>query len=230
MKFDNKIIKKCITNNISLVEKGLVVQNFGNSSIKIEKNYFAIKPSGVNLNKLKLNDIPIIRISDGKTFFSKLRPSVDSPIHQEIYKNFKNVTNISHTHSKFASSWAQSGKNIPNFGTTHSDVSLEEIKNLNYLNQLKTYRNYEKNLGIQIVNYIKKLKNPFYVPGVLLSGHGVFTWGKNNSDSVMNAELIEYIAEMALYTKIIRTNKKIPKYLKEKHFFRKHGLDSYYGQ
>ena len=230
MKFNKKLIKKCIDNNKFLIAKGLVIQNFGNASIKIDSDYFAIKPSGVDLNKLKENDVPLISISDGKVVNGKLKPSVDTNIHLQIYKNFKDINNVSHTHSKFASSWAQSGKNIPNLGTTHSDYSLYEIKNLEYLNKFKTLKDYEKNLGNQIVKYIKKLKNPFFTPGVLLSGHGVFSWGKNFTDSIINSEIIEYLAEMALYTTIIKSKRKLPKYLIEKHFFRKNGINSYYGQ
>ena len=184
----------------------------------------------MDLNKLKENDVPLISISDGKVVNGKLKPSVDTNIHLQIYKNFKDINNVSHTHSKFASSWAQSGKNIPNLGTTHSDYSLYEIKNLEYLNKFKTLKDYEKNLGNQIVKYIKKLKNPFFTPGVLLSGHGVFSWGKNFTDSIINSEIIEYLAEMALYTTIIKSKRKLPKYLIEKHFFRKNGINSYYGQ
>ena len=230
MILDKKFSKKCIEQNLLLLEKGLLIQSFGNSSIRINKNYFIIKPSGVNLKSLKTNDIPLIRISDGKIFTNKFKPSVDTPIHHQIYKNFTEINSISHTHSKFASSWAQTGKNIPILGTTHSDYSYDEIINLKYLNKSKVLKGYEMNLGIQIVNFISKLTNPFYVPGVLLSGHGVFSWGKNHSDSVMNAEIIELIAEMALYTSTIGVNKKIPSFLIKKHFFRKHGIDSYYGQ
>ncbi len=230
MKLENKIAYECIISNKYIQEKKLVFQSFGNSSIRINKHYFVIKPSGIKPNKLKIKDMPIIKISDGKKIKGKLNPSVDTPIHQEIYKKFEKINSISHTHSKFATSWAQSCKNLPNLGTTHCDYFYDEIKNLPFLKSKKINNDYEKNIGIQICHFLKKLKDEFATPAVLLRGHGAFTWGRGFQESAINADILEYVAEMSFYTKLLGNSKPVPLSLRSKHFFRKHGNNAYYGQ
>lgn len=226
-----KILKLCISENRKLINKKLSIQNFGNVSIRIDNKFFAIKPSGTNLAKISYKDIPIISIKTGQKKDGKLTPSTDTITHSIIYKNFPDVKSISHTHSKFAVAWAQASKSIPVLGTTHADFCESKIPCLNYLEKKKIINNYEFNTGIQIVDYFKKNKlNIFHYPGILLSGHGSFAWGKNLTTSTSNIEIIEFIAETAYYSKLVKINKAIPKYLVKKHFDRKNGVTAYYGQ
>ena len=231
MKLNHRILKNCIIQNKLLLSKNLVVQNFGNLSLRLDNDHFTIKPSGMDINKIKPTDIPIIKISDQKIVGGIYNPSVDTPTHLKIYKCFKEINSIAHTHSKFATAWAQSCKSIPNLGTTHSDYWLKSIPNLNFLSKTKVKKKYEKETGKLITDYIKSnYHSPFDCPGVILSGHGAFTWGKEQNAAVIHAELLEYISELAYHSINIQIKKKIPKYIIEKHFFRKHGKNSYYGQ
>ena len=230
MKYSN-FLKDCLKLNIELVQKGLVVQNFGNVSIRINNNLFCIKPSGVDLTKIKSDQLPIIDIRKSKSIIGKMKSSSDTLTHLEIYKSNPKIKSITHTHSKFATSWAQTGKNIPILGTTHADFWHREIPNINYLNKKLVENNYEKNTGLQIINFFSKKNYQLTdLPGVLIPGHGVFCWGTADKTSNQNAELIEFIAELAYYTCQIGIRKKIPKHLIDKHYFRKNGKNSYYGQ
>ena len=230
MKNYKPLVKTCISQNIQLYTKNLVIHNFGNVSIRIDSNHFAIKPSGIIPNEIKVTDVPIIRISDSKIVKGKKKPSVDTDTHLEIYKSSNKIKSIVHTHSKFATSWAQSGKSIPLLGTTHSDYWSTEIPNLNYLSKKKINSNYEKFTGVEIAKIIKKFPSPFHCPGVILAGHGVFTWGARHDKALEVAEILEFISELAYNTIKIGVRKKIPEYLIKKHFNRKHGIEAYYGQ
>ena len=230
MKYVKDHLKKCIDQNIYLYNKKLVINNFGNVSIRIDDNHIAIKPSGIVPIDIKIRDVPIIRISDSKQMQGSKKPSVDTPTHIEIYKVSKSIHSIVHTHSTYATSWAQTGKSIPVFGTTHADYWLNEIPNVEFLNKDKVKENYEKNTGLLISRFLKKLNSPFFCPGVILSGHGVFTWGKDHKEALDVAEVLEFIAKTAFITKQLGISKKIPKHIVKKHFFRKHGLKAYYGQ
>ena len=226
-----KILIKCIEQNLLLKKKKLIIHNFGNVSLRIDDNHMCIKPSGMKLESITKTDIPVINIITGKKVYGKFEPSTDTPTHLEIYRNFSKVMSISHTHSKYATAWAQSKKSIPLLGTTHSDYWKNEIPVIDYLPKQKVLRQYEKNTGKIIVSFLTKNRNSFFnCPGILLAGHGPFTWGLNHTDAVKIAEIIEYIAEMAFITSLIKIKKKIPKYIATKHFERKHGIKSYYGQ
>ena len=231
MNFKKKIIIESIKQNILLESKKLVFQSFGNVSLKLDKNHIVIKPSGVLVKNLKLNDMPILRISDGKLTKGKLKPSVDTPTHIEIYKFNSNIKSVAHTHSIYATGWAQTGKSIPNLGTTHSDYWQGEIPNVEFITKKRLKQNYELETGKLIISALKKRKLDFEnCPGVLVRGHGVFTWGTNHFDSVNHAEILESVAKIAYISISLKIKNKIPKYLIDKHYNRKHGKKSYYGQ
>ena len=225
----NQLIKTLQINK-KIVSSGLQIQSFGNASIRY-KNFCLIKPSGVNLNKIKYSDISVVNIATGKHLSGK-KPSVDLPTHLMIYKNFKNINSVIHTHSIYATSWAQSKKSIPCYGTTHADYYFDSVPITDVISRKDLKKNYELNTGKLIVKKIKKLKiEPINLPGILVATHGPFSWGKNSDEAFKNAQIIEYIAELAFNSKIINSSlKKIPKYIQQKHFKRKVGPNSYYGQ
>ena len=224
-----KQLQQTLQINKKIVSLGLQFQSFGNVSLKF-KNYCLIKPSGVNLNKINYLDISVVDMNTKKLISGK-KPSVDLPTHLIIYKNFPEINSIVHTHSIFATSWAQGKKPIPCLGTTHADYFKDSIPITKEIkkNQLK---NYETQTGNLIVNKIKNLKiNPLNIPGILVSSHGPFSWGANASEAIKNAQIIEYIAQLAFNSKIINNKiRNIPKFLHKKHFKRKIGPNSYYGQ
>ena len=226
----NKFFTECKKQNINLVNKKLSIQTFSNVSIRIDDKYFTIKPSGVLPKKIKVKDCPIIRINDGKKVKGKYNSSTDTPTHQILFKNFKNLKSISHTHSKFATAWAQSGKSIPLLGTTHSDYWTSEIPVTRYIKK-KELKFYEKNTGNIIIECLKRKKlSTETCPGILVPGHGTFCWGDNFDKAVQYSEMLEFIAELAYYTQRIKFDKKLPDYISKKHFERKFGKRKYYGQ
>ena len=225
-----KIIEECINQNILLKKKKLSIQTFSNVSIRLNDKYFTIKPSGVLPEKITLSKCPVIRIDDGKKIAGSYKPSTDTPTHRILYKKFSEIKSIAHTHSKYVTAWAQSGKSIPIYGTTHADYWKSEIPVTNFISK-KELKNYEANTGNLIIKTLEKKKlNPFNCPGVIVSGHGGFSWGKKNSDAVKMCELMEFIAELAYFTEQIKVKKKLPQYISKKHFERKFGKKSYYGQ
>ena len=231
MEHQTKIIKECINQNKLLKKKKLSIQTFSNVSIRLNDKYFTIKPSGVLPEKIILKKCPIIRISDGKKIVGSYTPSTDTPTHRLIYKIFGEIKSIAHTHSKYVTAWAQSGKSIPIYGTTHADYWKSEIPVTNFISQKDLRKNYEANTGNLIIKTLRKKKlNPLNCPGIIVSGHGGFAWGKNNADAVKMSELMEFIAELAYFTEQIKVKKKLPKYISKKHFERKFGKKSYYGQ
>ena len=155
MKKLNKFLNECKKQNVLLVKKKLSIQTFSNASIRIDKNYFVIKPSGVLPHQINVNDCPVIRINDGKKVKGKYNPSTDTPTHQVLYKKYSNLKSISHTHSKFATAWAQTGKSIPVYGTTHSDYWTSEIPVTDYIKK-SNLKDYEKNTGNLIIDTIRK--------------------------------------------------------------------------
>ncbi len=226
-----KYSKKCIDQNKELLKKKLVIHNFGNVSLRIDDNHFVIKPSGAVLSKLKPKDMPVIRISSQKKIYGNLKPSTDTPTHLEIYKKFKNIKSITHNHSTYATVWAQSGKSIPLLGTTHADYWINEVPIVKHLSKKDMIENYEKNTGKLILKTLKaKHLDAYHCPGVIVAGHGPFTWGQGINESVQNAEILEFVAKTACLSTIIKINKKLPKYISNKHYQRKHGKKAYYGQ
>jgi L-ribulose-5-phosphate 4-epimerase len=217
--------------NMGIVRERLVILTWGNaSSFDRANGIFAIKPSGVSYSLLKWQDMVLVDL-DGNVIDSKLKPSSDTLTHLEIYKGFNSVGGIVHTHSPWATIWAQACKSIPVLGTTHSDHFNGDVPCIPYLVKDKVENAYEKETGIQIVKFFeeKKLK-PIHMPGCLLSGHASFTWGKNSQIAFENAVALEACAHMTYHSLSINSKIEFPYYILEKHFSRKHGANAYYGQ
>jgi len=166
---------------------------------------------------------------DGRIVEGRYKPSSDTPTHLEIYRHFQNVGGIVHTHSEWATSWAQAGLPIPPFGTTHADNFYGEIPCTRPLKEKEVKGNYERETGKLIVSTFKD-KDPDTIPGVLVSGHGPFSWGNSAGKAVHNAVVMEYLAKMAFRTILLGKKNPIDQFLLDKHFLRKHGKDAYYGQ
>jgi L-ribulose-5-phosphate 4-epimerase len=217
--------------NMGIVRERLVVLTWGNaSSFDRANGIFAIKPSGVCYSILKWQDMVLVDLA-GNVIDSKLKPSSDTLTHLEIYKGFNSVGGIVHTHSPWATIWAQSSKSIPVLGTTHSDHFNGDVPCLPYLNKHKVENAYEKETGIQIVEYFKKHHlESIHMPGCLLSGHASFTWGETAQKALENAVALESCAHMAFHCIILNPRIEFPSYILEKHFSRKHGVSKYYGQ
>ena len=167
----------------------------------------------------------MIRISDGKVFSNKLQPSVDTNLHLEIYRNFKDIESIVHTHSKYATIWAQVCKKIPIYGTTHADYWDCDIPVTKKLKLKEVQSNYEQNIGKSVVQILKKK----FLPGMLIAEHGMISFGKNSTEAFLNAQRLEYIAELAFQTHFL-TKRRIRSFLIKKHYERKNGKKKYYGQ
>lgn len=214
--------------NQDLGETDLVILTFGNASVIDEKrSKVFIKPSGVNYNLITNDQISVVDLETGE-LMEGLKPSVDLNIHLEIYKNFKNVNSVIHTHSKFVTIFAQARKEIPIIGTTHADYFKGNIPITEELSRSEIEDNYEKNIGKKIVQLFNKT-SPEEIPAALISNHGCVVFGENAQKCLENALVLEYIAELAYFTNItdISLNEK---FLYEFHHNRKHGKDRYYGQ
>lgn len=216
--------------NMLLPKYGLVTFTWGNvSGIDRESGLFVIKPSGVDYDKLTPDDMVVMNL-DGERVEGKLNPSSDTATHLELYKAFPEIGGIVHTHSSWATSWAQSGRSIPCYGTTHADYFYGEIPCLRCLTKEEIDEAYEKNTGLLIVNEFKK-RDVKAVPACLCKNHGPFAWGKNASEAVHNAVVLEECAKMAARTEMINSSvKPAPQELQDKHYYRKHGANAYYGQ
>lgn len=216
--------------NKKLPEYGLVTFTWGNvSGIDREKGLFVIKPSGVEYDGLKPQDMVVVDL-EGNIVEGSLKPSSDTPTHIELYKAFMDVGGIVHTHSTYAASWAQAGRSIPCYGTTHADYVYGEVPCARELSPEEIRGEYEKNTGLVIVEMFKEA-DPAAVPAVLLKNHGPFTWGKDAFEAVHNAAVLEEIARMAYYTETINPKAKAASaVLQDKHYSRKHGENAYYGQ
>ena len=216
--------------NLELVRRGLVLYTFGNASgISRKDGLVAIKPSGVPYEKLGPEHMVITKL-DGQVVEGDLRPSSDLATHLEIYKHFPNVGGVAHTHSEFATAWAQARRPIPCFGTTHADYFHGEVPVTPDLTSEEIATDYEKNTGAAICRYFSRL-DPDAVPAVLVAGHGPFCWGPSASAAAHHAVILESIARTAYYTLTIAADARpLPGPLRDKHFFRKHGVNAYYGQ
>lgn len=208
----------------------LVTFTWGNvSGFDKERKLMVIKPSGVPYNELKLEDMVIVDLK-GNIVEGHLRPSSDTPTHLYLYKKFDNIEGIVHTHSNWATAWAQAGLSIPCFGTTHADYFCGDIPCTRALSKEEIKNNYELNTGRVIIECFKNLDH-MAIPGVLCKNHGVFSWGRNPLEAVSYAKVIENVAQMAIFTKLINSSVlPVPQYLLDKHYFRKHGPNAYYGQ
>lgn len=222
--------KKVLEANQDLVKYNLVTLTWGNvSGIDRKENFIVIKPSGVEYNKLKINDMVVVDLN-GKVVEGNKRPSSDTPTHIELYKSFINIGGITHSHSEYATIFAQACKEIPCFGTTHADHFNGPVPVTRFLSKEEVEENYELNTGKLIIERFKNL-DPVSIPGALVAGHAPFTWGKNSEDSVKNNLVLERIAKMALNSMQLNPNlESLPDYILDKHYSRKHGSNAYYGQ
>jgi L-ribulose-5-phosphate 4-epimerase len=221
--------------NIALVKHGLVILTWGNASeIERETGIFAIKPSGVPYEELRPEHIVLVDMK-GQVVDSKLRPSSDTPTHLVLYQQFVGIGGIVHTHSRYATAWAQAMRPLPCFGTTHADAFYGAVPCTRPLTDEEIAGDYERNTGLVIVETFHRLNiNPDHMPAVLVAQHAPFTWGKDAATAVENAVTLEEVSAMALWTLIAQEAwQNLPplsQSLLDKHFWRKHGEGAYYGQ
>ena len=217
--------------NLALVKNGLVVLTWGNvSAIDREKGLMVIKPSGLSYDAMTADDMVIVDIITRKAVRSKYHPSSDTPTHLYLYEKFPNIGGIVHTHSTYATSWAQAGKHIPPYGTTHADAFYGGIPCTRSLTKEEVFKEYEKHTGKVIVETFERLDYQA-IPAVLVKNHGPFTWGKTAKDAVNTAITLEEVAKMALFTRQIKPDaQRVDQHLLDKHYNRKHGKNAYYGQ
>lgn len=218
--------------NMELPRRGLVTYTWGNvSGIDRESGLFVIKPSGVEYDELRPEDLVVLDL-EGNKVEGKLNPSSDTKTHIELYKAFPEIGSIVHTHSTHAVAWAQAGRDIPAFGTTHADYFYGPIPCARALTQEEIDEDYEKNTGKVIIEAFRGRNiQPMHVPAVVCSSHGPFSWGKDAAQAVYHAVVLEEVAKMALLTLQIDPNAApAPQRIQDKHFLRKHGPNAYYGQ
>lgn len=227
-----KLKEQVLEANLELPRQGLVDFTWGNVSGKDpESGAFVIKPSGVPYETMKLADMVVVD-KDGRVIEGKLRPSSDLPTHVELYRHFPQIGGIVHTHSTWATVWAQACRGIPALGTTHADYFFGEIPCTGQLTEQQTAGDYESETGLAIVERFRAGGiDPVQMPVVLVANHGPFAWGGDANDAVHNAAVLELTARMALLSLQLEKNlPPMPQHLLEKHFFRKHGPGAYYGQ
>ena len=225
-----KLKKEVVQANKELVRYGLITLTWGNASgIDRAKGLVVIKPSGVEYDEMSTNDMVVVDL-DGNVVEGNLRPSSDTPTHVYLYKAFLKIGGIVHTHSTYATMFAQARREIPCFGTTHADHFHGSIPVTRFLTKKEVESDYELNTGVVIVQRFKKL-DPAAMPSVLVGGHAPFAWGHDASDAVNNSLILERVAQMAIGS--LQLNAKLaalPAYIQEKHYQRKHGPNAYYGQ
>lgn len=218
--------------NLRLVEYGLVILTWGNvSAITPDRNYVVIKPSGVDYASMKPEQMVVTDL-EGNVVEGDLRPSSDLMTHLELYRAFSDVNSVVHTHSRYATALAQAERDLPCYGTTHADTFYGAVPCTRHLTQQEVTEGYEKNTGIVIADtFRERALDPAAVPGVLVRKHGPFTWGGSCQKAVENALILEETAHMALLTEQFTPQaQSAPQYLQDKHYFRKHGKNAYYGQ
>lgn len=224
--------KRVYEANMLLPKYGLVTFTWGNvSEIDRETGYFVIKPSGVEYDQLTPDDMVVMDL-EGNKIEGKYKPSSDTATHLELYKAFPEIGGVVHTHSSYATSWAQAGRGIPCYGTTHADYMYGEIPCVRCLTKEEIEGAYEKNTGLLIVDEFNKMeKDPMAMPAVLCKNHGPFAWGKDGHDAVHNSVVLEEVAKMAYRAETISARiQPAPQELQDKHYYRKHGANAYYGQ
>ena len=223
--------KRVYEANMLLPKYGLVTFTWGNvSEIDRESGIFAIKPSGVEYDKLTPEDMVLVDLNGNKVE-GKYNPSSDTATHVELYKAFKDIGGVVHTHSSYATSWAQAGRSIPCYGTTHADYIYGEVPCVRCLTKDEIEDAYEENTGKLIVSeFNARNLDPVAVPAVLCKNHGPFAWGKDAAEAVHNAVVMEEVAKMAYRCEHLKKDiEEAPQVLQDKHFFRKHGENAYYG-
>lgn len=219
--------------NISLKSEGLVKLTWGNvSEYNSELGIVVIKPSGVEYKKMKKEDMVVTDLQGNVLGSNSLRPSSDLPTHLELYRQFNNISSIVHTHSTFAVKWAQAARDIPVYGTTHADTFYGSIPCTRPLIKKEVDAAYELETARVIVETFQNREiDPLACPGVIVHGHGPFTWGDSPKDAVQASIILDEVANMAMGTEILNEKvSSIKNYLLDKHYYRKHGENAYYGQ
>jgi L-ribulose-5-phosphate 4-epimerase len=215
--------------NLELVQHGLVIFTWGNvSAIDRESGLVVIKPSGVSYDDMKPSDMVVVDL-DGNIVEGDLNPSSDTPTHLALYRAWPEIGGVVHTHSTYATAWAQAGRDLPNIGTTHADYFHKEIPCTDFMTEAEVKGAYELETGNVIIRRFEGM-NPVHTPGVLVKNHGPFSWGKDAFDAVHNAVVMEQVAKMAYIAFGVNPDLKMNDLLIEKHFNRKHGPGAYYGQ
>ncbi|MCK5279884.1 MAG: L-ribulose-5-phosphate 4-epimerase [Cyclobacteriaceae bacterium] len=224
-----KLKKKVCRANLELVKHGLVIFTWGNvSAIDREKGLVVIKPSGVSYNNMKPEDMVVVDLEEN-VVEGNYKPSSDAATHIILYKNFPDIGGVVHTHSEWATIWAQAGQPMPALGTTHADYFYGDIPCTRKLTNSEINSAYEEETGNVIVETFHNL-DPNTIPGVLVNNHGPFSWGSDAQDAIQNAVVMEAVAKMTYFTLKIKKVSSIDQALLDKHYLRKHGKDAYYGQ
>lgn len=224
-----KLKQEVLEANLDLVKNNLVILTWGNvSALDRETGLVVIKPSGVSYDDMKAEDMVVVDL-DGNIVEGDLRPSSDTPTHLAIYRHFPEVGGVVHTHSTYATAWAQAGLPIPNIGTTHADTFHQAVPCTEEMSKEQIEAAYEAATGDVIAEAFEGM-NPMHTPAVLVKHHGPFTWGKNAANAVYNAVVLEEVARMASITVALNPNVVMNQDLIEKHYERKHGANAYYGQ
>lgn len=222
--------EKVFQANLELVRQGLVIYTWGNvSGIDRESGLVVIKPSGVGYDDMKASDMVVVSLETGEVVEGDLNPSSDTPTHLVLYRAFPNIGGVVHTHSTYATAWAQAGMDIPNIGTTHSDYFHKDIPCTAAMTPGQIEGQYELETGNVIVERFEDI-NPDHTPGVLVRNHGPFSWGKTPADAVYNSKVLEQCAQMAYISFTLNPQTGMNPGLIEKHYNRKHGPGAYYGQ
>lgn len=218
--------------NLELKRQNVVIYTWGNvSGITEDRRYMVIKPSGIAYDRLKAEDMVVLDVESGKKVEGEWNPSSDTETHLVLYRRFPKLLGIVHTHSTYAVSFAQAGKAIRALGTTHADYFYGDIPCTRALKEDEVKKDYEKNTGKVIVECIEKLQlDPLAIPGILVKNHGPFAYGISPKKAVENAVVLEKIAEMAFRTLLLNPKSFMESYILDKHYFRKHGKNAYYGQ
>ena len=224
--------KEVCAANLELVARGVVIYTWGNvSGIDREKGLVVIKPSGVDYDGMSPEDMVVVDLVTGETVEGKWKPSSDTKTHLELYRQFPELGGVTHTHSVNAVAFAQAGCDVPALGTTHADYFYGNVPCTRALTKEEVDEDYELNTGKVIVETIRERGiDPMAVPGIVVRNHGPFTWGKNAAASVYHAVVLEKVAEMDIKTLLIDPSAKMDQYILDKHYFRKHGANAYYGQ
>jgi len=218
--------------NLELPERGLIKYTWGNvSAVDREKGLFVIKPSGVGYDDMKASDMVVCDF-DGNVIEGELNPSSDMPTHAVLYKEFPEIGAVVHTHSTWATIWAQAGLDVPAMGTTHADTFYGTVPCARFLTQAEIDRGYEEETGNAIVETFRERGiKPMEVPGVLLHGHGPFTWAKDAKGAVLNAVVLDEVCKTNLFARQLNAfAEELPQRILDKHYLRKHGENAYYGQ
>lgn len=222
--------KQVLEANLALVRHGLVLFTWGNvSGIDREKGLVVIKPSGVSYEGMTAEDMVVVDL-DGSVVEGALKPSSDTPTHIELYKAFADIGGIVHTHSTYATAFAQAGRAVPAYGTTHADYFHGDVPCARALTQAEVGTAYEKNTGAVIIETLRG-RDALEIPAILVKNHGPFAWGRDADEAVYHAAVLEQVARLSVLTETINPDApRADQYLLDKHYLRKHGKDAYYGQ